>query len=124
LLGLEHPHSCAPYCHTGLRICLYISSLLFIVICDLRSINYDRFLLLISSSSFFFFICGFHFSLTSRFIPRYLASLTIGIGCPFISSWIFFYFAYRWNWCVLTFADLAKHIFLLTWWTSRYLTTA
>jgi hypothetical protein len=33
-----------------------------------------------------FFVCAFHFSLTSRFIPIYLASLTNGIGCPFISS--------------------------------------
>jgi hypothetical protein len=60
LLGLQHPHSCAPYCYTGVRICLHISSLLFVVICDLRPINHDRSLLLISSSSFFFFICAFH----------------------------------------------------------------
>lgn len=77
------PHNCMPYVQIGIRITLYINSLLLNDNFDFRPINQYSCLIFKSICFLFAFKWFFHVNRLSKCIPRYLTSVLIG------NMWLF-----------------------------------
>ena len=76
--GLLHPHSSFPYVQMGRSIALYTVSLLSMDSGERAFIS--QLMFLSSSWHRLAFMCVFHVSFSSRWIPRYFASFLTGMG--------------------------------------------
>uniref|UniRef100_A0A2A4J363 Uncharacterized protein n=1 Tax=Heliothis virescens TaxID=7102 RepID=A0A2A4J363_HELVI len=106
------PHNCIPYIHTGLRIILYIRSLLSTESFELRAISQYMFRNRMFVSSRLVLMCFFHVNLLSRCIPRYLTESLWGrVLSPNRTGEQFPFLSVKVMWIDLDALALMRHFF-------------